>query len=93
MKHGLPTGIWKYYTPNGMLTQVGTYVMGKRNGRWLSGDLSKTNYLGDICMNPNAPDLEERIRYQENLLDIQIRYFKLGKIQKTEFFDINLNKK
>lgn len=92
MSNGLPTGVWKYYTPNGMLNQVGTYVMGKRHGRWLSGDLSKTNYLGDICMNPNAPDIEERIRYQENILDIQIRYFKLGKIQKTEVFDLNLNK-
>ncbi len=44
-------------------------------------------------MNPNLPDLEKRIAYQENLLDIQIRYFKLGKIQKTEFYDINLNVK
>lgn len=93
MLNGLPTGIWKYYTPNGQLNQVGEYVMGKRNGRWLTGDLSKTNYLGDICLNPNLPDLEKRLEYQENLLDIQIRYFKLGKIQKTEFYDVNLNRK
>ncbi|MES2588653.1 MAG: hypothetical protein V4622_06710 [Bacteroidota bacterium] len=93
MLNGLPSGVWKYYTPNGQLNQVGEYVQGKRHGRWLKGDLSKTNYLGDICMNPNLPDLEKRIAYQENLLDIQIRYFKLGKIQKTEFYDINLNVK
>jgi antitoxin component YwqK of YwqJK toxin-antitoxin module len=93
VKNGLPTGVWKFYTPNGMLNQVGEYVSGKRNGRWLTGDLSKTKYLGDICMNPNLPDLEKRIEYQENLLDIQIRYFKLGKIQKVESYDINLNLK
>lgn len=93
MKDGLPTGIWKYYTPNGMLNQVGEYVQGKRNGRWLKGDLSKTNYIGDICMNPNLPDLEKRVEYQENLLDINIRYFKLGKIVNSEFYDINMNQK
>jgi antitoxin component YwqK of YwqJK toxin-antitoxin module len=93
MLNGLPTGIWKYYTPNGMLNQVGEYVQGKRHGRWLKGDLSKTKYLGDICMNPNLPDLEKRIEYQENLLDIEIRYFKLGKIQNSEFYGINMNLK
>lgn len=92
MKGGLPTGVWKYYTPNGQLNQVGEYVMGKRNGRWLKGDLSKTNYLGDICLNPNLPDLEKRLEYQENLLDINIRYFKLGKVVNSEYYDINNNK-
>ncbi|MCE3296287.1 MAG: hypothetical protein K0R65_2001 [Crocinitomicaceae bacterium] len=92
MKSGLPTGVWKYYTPNGQLNQVGEYVMGKRNGRWLKGDLSKTNYLGDICLNPNLPDLEKRLEYQENLLDINIRYFKLGKVINSEYYDINNNK-
>ncbi len=93
MKNGLPTGVWKYYTPNGQLNQVGEYVMGKRNGRWLRGDLSKTNYLGDICLNPNLPDLEKRLQYQEKLLDINIRYFKLGKVINSEYYDINMNRK
>ena len=93
MKGGLPAGVWKYYTPNGQLNQVGEHVMGKRNGRWLKGDLSKTNYLGDICLNPNLPDLEKRLEYQENLLDINIRYFKLGKVINSEYYDINMNGK
>lgn len=92
MKNGLPTGVWKFYDPNGKLNQVGEYVMGKRNGRWLHGDLSKTKYLGDICMNPNLPDLEERMETQEKMLDIYIRYFKLGKVLNSEYYDLNLNK-
>lgn len=91
MKSGLPTGIWKFYDPYGKLNQVGEYVQGKRNGRWLSGDLSKTKYLGDICMNPNLPDLEERMETQEKMLDIYIRYFKLGKLLNSEYYDLNLN--
>jgi antitoxin component YwqK of YwqJK toxin-antitoxin module len=92
LKDGLPTGIWKFYDPYGKLNQVGEYVLGKRNGRWLHGDLSKTKYLGDICMNPNLPDLEERMAQQEKKLDIYIRYFKLGKVLKSEYYGLDLNK-
>lgn len=91
MKNGLPDGIWKYYDPFGKLNHVGEYVLGKRNGRWLSGDLSKTKYLGDICMNPNLPDLEEQMKYQEKLIDIYIRYFKMGTLLNSESYDVNLN--
>jgi len=91
MKNGLPDGIWKYYDPFGKLNHVGEYVLGKRDGRWLSGDLSKTKYLGDICMNPNLPDLEEQMKYQEKLIDIYIRYFKLGTLLNSESYDVNLN--
>jgi hypothetical protein len=69
----------------------GQYVLGKRDGRWLSGDLSKTKYLGDICMNPNLPDLEEQMKYQEKLIDIYVRYFKMGTLLNSEFYDVNLN--
>lgn len=91
MKNGLPTGIWKIYDPFGKLHKVGEYVMGKRDGRWLSGDLSKTKYLGDICMNPNLPDLEAQIKYQEKLLDIYIEYFKTGKLLNSEYYGLDLN--
>ena len=66
--------------------------MGKRNGRWLSGDLSKTKYLGDICLNPNLPDLEEEIKYRENLLDITIINYQLGKALNKQFYDVDMNR-
>lgn len=91
MKDGLPTGVWKFYDPYGKLNQVGTYVLGKRDGRWLGGDLSKTKYLGDICLNPNLPDLEEEIKYREKLLDIIITNYRLGKALNKEFYDVNMN--
>lgn len=57
----------------------GNYVLGKRNGRWLSGDLSKTKYLGEICLNPNMPDIEEEIKYRENMLNLEVIHYRLGK--------------
>lgn len=91
MKDGLPSGVWKYYDPYGKLNQVGTFILGKRDGRWLGGDLSKTKYLGDICLNPNLPNLEEEIKYREKLLDIVITNYKMGKALNKEFYDVNMN--
>jgi antitoxin component YwqK of YwqJK toxin-antitoxin module len=91
MKNGLPTGIWKFYDPFGNLNQVGVYVSGKRDGRWLAGDLSKTKYLGDICLNPNLPNIENEIKMREKLLDIVITNYKLGKAFNKEYYDIDWN--
>lgn len=91
MKDGLPVGPWKIYDPYGKLNQYGVYVSGKRDGRWLSGDLSKTKYLGDICLNPNLPDLESEIKYRENLLDIMITNYKLGRALNKQFYDVDMN--
>ncbi|NRA11053.1 MAG: hypothetical protein HRT57_03750 [Crocinitomicaceae bacterium] len=91
MKDGVPSGEWRFYDPNGKLNKYGVYVLGKRNGRWLSGDLSKTKYLGEICLNPNMPDLEDEIKFRENMLDIEIIYYRLGKSLHTEMYDINMN--
>lgn len=91
MKDGLPHGEWRYYDPVGKLNKYGNYFQGKRNGRWLSGDLSKTKYLGDICLNPNMPDLEDELRFRENFIDIQVINYKLGKALHKEYYDINMN--
>ncbi len=92
MKDGLPSGVWKLYDPFGKLNHYGVYVQGKRDGRWLSGDLSKTKYLGDICLNPNLPDLAEEIKYRENLLDITITNYQLGKALNKQYYDIDMNR-
>ena len=91
MKDGLPTGVWKMYDNAGNLSHVGEYVMGKRQGRWLSGDLGQVKYLGDICLNPNLPNLEEIMAYQEKLLDISVVYYRMGNVIKTEYYGINMN--
>ena len=92
MKNGLPVGLWKYYDPFGKLNKMGQYIMGKRNGRWLEGDLSKKKYLGEICMNPDLPNLEKEQKYQENLLDITIINYAMGKTISKQFFDVNMNR-
>jgi len=91
MVNGLPEGIWKLYDASGNLSHVGEYVQGKRQGRWLSGDLANINFLGDICLNPNMENLEETMKYQENILDIEVNYYRMGTVLKSEFYGIDMN--
>jgi antitoxin component YwqK of YwqJK toxin-antitoxin module len=91
MKNGLPTGVWKFYDPYGKLNWVGSYVSGKRDGRWLGGDLSKSKYIGDICLDPNLPNLEEEISRREKELEIEVINYALGKAVSSENYGWDLN--
>ncbi|MBI1837571.1 MAG: hypothetical protein HYR91_09940 [Flavobacteriia bacterium] len=89
MKDGLPSGVWKYYDPYGKLNQVGTYIFGKKEGRWITGDLGKIKYLGDICLNPNLPDLEKIIAEKMNNLDIQVAVYFHGIVLNAANYELN----
>ncbi|MNU89502.1 MORN repeat variant [compost metagenome] len=91
VKDGLPTGIWKIYDVNGNLNQVGEYVQGKRNGRWLKGDLGSVKNMSEICLNPNLENLDAILSYQEKLLDVSVITYRIGKELKRKYYGINMN--
>lgn len=91
VKDGLPTGIWKLYDVNGNLNQVGEYVLGKRNGRWLKGDLGSVKNMSEICLNPNLENLDAILSYQEKLLDVSVITYQIGKELKRKYYGINMN--
>ena len=93
VKDGLPTGVWKMYDSNGNLSHVGEYVLGKRNGRWLNGDLGKVKDMSTICLNPNLDNIEEILSYQEKLIDVTVVIYQNGKELKSRYFGINRNNK
>jgi antitoxin component YwqK of YwqJK toxin-antitoxin module len=91
VKNGLPTGVWKMYDVNGNLNQVGQYILGKRDGRWLKGDLGSVKNMSEICLNPNIENLEAILNYQEKLLDVSVITYQVGKELKRKYYGINLN--
>jgi antitoxin component YwqK of YwqJK toxin-antitoxin module len=91
VKDGLPTGVWKIYDVNGNLNQVGEYIQGKRNGRWLKGDLGSIKNMSDICLNPNLENLDAILSYQEKLLDVSVITYQMGKELKRKYYGINMN--
>ena len=64
----------------------------KRQMKLQNLHLEKKKYLGEICLNPNLPNLEKEKKYRENLLDVTIITYRLGKTVNKQFFDLNLNK-
>ena len=87
-KAGLPTGGWKFYNDNGSLREAGNYKDGKRVGRWLAGDLSKINYLGDICMDMNDPRNVVLQKELENQLDIEEAFYESGDVVSRNYLRV-----
>lgn len=79
--NGKPDGLWRLYHTDGSLYGLGKYHQGKKEGRWLKGDLSKVNFLGEYCLNP------ETDAYNELLKELQVStvYYRNGiKVGKSE---------
>lgn len=85
--NGLPEGFWKFYNPDGTVKEAGMYRKGKRHGRWLSGDLSKINYLGDLCMSEDVASSEEKLRSLRKALDITVTYYQMGRKISVDYFN------
>ena len=50
LKDGKKDGIWKYYTPQGRLEEIGRYDKGLKTGLWVQGDLEAVPYIEDLCI-------------------------------------------
>lgn len=87
-KNGLPQGVWKYYNENGSLREIRRFKNGCKEGRWLSGDLSKIAYLGDICIDMSKPKSQETIEKLEKRLQIKKSFFEKGELVSENYFDL-----
>ncbi len=47
--------------------------------------------MSEICLNPNLQNLDEILKYQENLLDISVVYYQNVKEIRREYYGINKN--
>lgn len=88
IKEGMPEGVWKFYTPDGKLTRIGKYVNGKKEGRWLKGDLGDKKYIGEICLNPDDPLLDFHIAELERMRDVEIVIYRNGTAQIQQQYEV-----
>jgi antitoxin component YwqK of YwqJK toxin-antitoxin module len=86
--NGRAQGLWRWYHSDGSLFGLGNYENGQRNGRWLEGDLSQLNFLGEYCLDPDnnnytnlLKDLAVTVIYYENgkVTDVQNHQFRRTK--------------
>lgn len=88
--NGLPHGVWKFYNRDGGLESVGVYVNGKKDGRWLKGDLTGLGFIGDFCIAPNNYEFEKKAL--ENDLELIIQNYNEGDLINQEKLGAYLNR-
>ncbi|MBI1836536.1 MAG: hypothetical protein HYR91_04655 [Flavobacteriia bacterium] len=86
-QNGLPTGLWKFYNDNGSLREIGYFKNGKKQGRWLAGDLSRIHYTGDICLDFDNPKMKSYIEKLNEKLEVWVYYFLNGEQLSAEYFE------
>ena len=85
-------GLWKFYNESGSLIEIGNYIMGKKDGKWLQGDLSGLNLDGLNCFDPNDPSTLKAIEFQKKLVFLKESIYDNGTLLQENTFNLNLNK-
>ncbi len=88
MNKGLRDSVWYFFTPGKTLTEAGKYRQGKKQGRWLSGDLEGVNYQDNQCF-----DAAEswRMAALANELDFTEEVYDQGVLLRREQHNIKLD--
>ena len=85
IRNGLYDSTWYQYSNGGTLESAGKYRNGKKNGRWLLGDLEGINFLDNQCF--DAGD-EWRMMQMANELDFTEEIWSDGKLIRTSTLNI-----
>jgi antitoxin component YwqK of YwqJK toxin-antitoxin module len=78
--NGRAQGLWRWYHSDGSLFGLGNYEDGKRNGRWLEGDLSQLNFLGEYCLDPDNSNYTNLLKD----LAVTVIYYDHGTITEVQ---------
>lgn len=78
--NGQAQGLWRWYHSDGSLYSLGNYNNGKRHGRWLEGDLSKVNFLGEYCLDPDKTDYTKLL----SELEVTVIFYDHGKVMNVQ---------
>ena len=88
----LEDSLWKYYTPEQKLNEIGHYVDFEKDGVWYEGDLEGVNFEDGACFDmTDKAEVKEFISKQKDLRIVKIIYRNGVSIERIRF-DSNLNK-
>lgn len=80
--------VWKFYSKNGVLNEIGKYHKNLKEGRWLSGNLTGINYLDNSCFDPSDSTMMKR---QMNSLQFTLSVYKEGELLKESVTRVDKN--
>lgn len=82
---GKPEGLWLWYHSDGLLYEIGKYKAGIREGRWISGDLSKIRFMGETCLDPNSSEFKNLV----NTITVFVTYYENGLVSYSENHELS----
>jgi antitoxin component YwqK of YwqJK toxin-antitoxin module len=91
LKSGMETGTWKIYSSGGSLQSIGNFVEGKKEGRWLSGDLTGLHLETNSCFDLNDPIVLEYIKTSSKRLKLKEEVYENGELLYEKEFSVDLN--
>lgn len=84
--------LWRYYTPEQKLDQIGNYVHNKKDGVWYEGDLEGINFEDGACFDMNNKEEAKAFEQKRKELTIKTTIYRNGNVIDTKRFESNLNK-
>ena len=84
--------LWRYYTPEQKLTEIGNYVDAEKEGVWYEGSLEGINFEDGACFDMANPNELKAFETSRKRLAIKRLIYKDGNLIQKTSFDSNLNK-
>jgi antitoxin component YwqK of YwqJK toxin-antitoxin module len=91
IKNGKRNGWWRFYNDEGKLIEVGQYIDGEKDGRWLSGDLTGINYLDPQCFQ-NEEEKQEQQEREKYRISIQEFIYSNGEVVSEQYYQFTRTK-
>lgn len=92
LKNCVEDSVWKYYTPEQKLTEIGMFVDGKRDGVWYEGDLEGINFEDGACFDMNDTYAVKAYERKRKELEFTKIYYRKGIVEKRTNFRSDMNK-
>ena len=84
--------LWRYYTPEQKLDQIGNYVNHNKDGVWYEGDLEGINFEDGACFDMNNKEEAKEFNQKRKELMIKTTTYRNGNVIDAKRFESNLNK-
>ena len=84
--------LWRYYTPEQKLNEIGNYVKNEKDGVWYEGDLEGINFEDGACFDMNNTEEVKAFNEKRNELSIRKTIYRDGNVIVSQHFESNLNK-
>jgi antitoxin component YwqK of YwqJK toxin-antitoxin module len=84
--------LWRAYSPEQKLIEIGNFVNNEKDGVWYEGDLEGVNFEDGACFDMNNTEEVNAFNQKRKELSIRKTIYRNGNVIDSQHFESNLNK-